>query len=231
MSTYPTTAPQYNPCPEHRLVVFFGAVIGALGVTILFFSSMPFLLLNIEQKPSIRDTISSVQVVRIKKQELPPKKIQEKPQEPPKFKQQPKPPAAKPKLQNLSLPFAINPKLPAAPNSLSLPDLNSAKLDTSNLSDIFSMSDLDSPLVVLVRVPPVYPMDAKRRGIEGWVKVRFIVNERGEVEDITIQDGEPKQFFDASVLQSVSGWRFKVATVDGVPVKTLTETTVRFSLD
>ena len=80
-------------------------------------------------------------------------------------------------------------------------------------------------------MPPVYPPSAKRRGIEGWVKVRFVVNPRGEVQDVSIVDAKPPGVFDDSVTRCVFGWRFQPGTVDGTPVSAWVETTVRFELE
>jgi periplasmic protein TonB len=77
----------------------------------------------------------------------------------------------------------------------------------------------------------VYPVQARSRGIEGWVKVAFIVDEAGRVDDITILDAEPKGLFDRSVERCVRGWRFKPGTVEGMPVKAKVETVVQFELE
>ena len=107
-----------------------------------------------------------------------------------------------------------------------------ASIDHGNfrLPDVFNVSDLDRPLITLSRIPPVYPMQAKRMGVEGWVKVRFVVTDRGTVERVTMVDACPPEVFDRSVTQCVSGWRFKPGTVEGMPVNTWAETTVTFHL-
>ncbi|MGM0404242.1 MAG: energy transducer TonB, partial [Thermodesulfobacteriota bacterium] len=87
------------------------------------------------------------------------------------------------------------------------------------------------PLTAVSRMPPVYPMNAKRRNIEGWVRVRFIVDKEGTVEDIEILEEKPPGVFDRAVIDCVSGWRFNPGTVGGVPVRTVAETTIRFELD
>jgi protein TonB len=74
-------------------------------------------------------------------------------------------------------------------------------------------------------------MSAKSRGTEGWVQVRFIVNEDGSVGNVSVEDSDPKTIFNDAVIRSVSGWKFKTATIGGLPVKTWAETTVRFKLD
>ena len=72
---------------------------------------------------------------------------------------------------------------------------------------------MDGPLTVLARVPPLYPMGARRRGIEGWVKVLLVVDETGHVDDIEVVAAEPPGMFEESVRRCVAGWRFQPGTV------------------
>ena len=40
----------------------------------------------------------------------------------------------------------------------------------------------------LKRVDPQYPVSSARKSQEGWVKVSFVINKDGEVEDPVVQD-------------------------------------------
>ena len=207
-------------------------IAAALALNIALFGLMPYLLTRNSAPPTLQQEAHQINLIRLKHTDSPVKRNTEKPPEPPPERQAPKPQASKPAPTRLSLPFDVNPRLPAAgPDSLSLPVASLSQLSTGNLADIFSTGDLDSPLTVLVRIPPVYPMSAKNRGTEGWVKVRFIVHEDGSVSGISVVEGTPNTVFDDAVIRSVSGWKFKAGTVGGVPVKTWAETVVRFKLD
>jgi protein TonB len=206
-------------------------VIIALAINLALFNLMPYLLHGTADKPSMDQVISKINVIRLKQPESEVKRTTEKPPEPPPQPKAPKPPSAKPSPTKLTLPFSINSRLPAGPNTLSLPVLPAATINTVGLQDIFSLGDLDSPLMVLTRIPPIYPLSAKHRGKEGWVRVRFIVYEDGHVGNVTVEESEPRDIFDASVIRSVSGWRFKAGTISGHAVKAWAETTVRFKLD
>jgi protein TonB len=203
--------------------------VAALLVNLALFGLMPYLLTRGNGDITNEDLAIPVNVIRLKQPDSPVKRTPEKPPEPPPPKQTVKPPAARAVPTKLSLPFDINPRLPSSPSSLSLPVLPPGRIGAP--TDIFNDGDLDAPLTVLVRVPPVYPLGAKNRGTEGWVKVRLIVNEDGTVREVTIIDSEPKKTFDEAVIRAVSGWRFKAGTVGGVPVKSRAETVVRFKLD
>ena len=201
----------------------------ALLINLALFGLMPYLLTRDGGEAKNQDLAIPVNVIRLKQPESPVKRTPEKRPEPPPPKQTVKPPQAKAVPTKLSLPFAINPRLPSSPSTLNLPVMPPGRIGLP--TDIFNDGDLDAPLSVVVRVPPVYPLGAKNRGTEGWVKVRFIVNEDGTVHGVTVVDSQPQKTFDEAVIRAVSGWRFKAGTVGGVPVKSRAETVVRFKLD
>ncbi len=163
----------------------------------------------------------------------------------------PQPVRLKPKL-----PFELNPSLPKLSTSLAMPPLEHFSMDVDappavqplqTLAPIlpvpssepgilpmksqYGMGDLDASLIPLVKIPPVYPLRAMRRGIEGWVKVRFEVDRQGRIHDPEVVEAAPAKLFDASVLKCVKQWKFRPGTVQGVPVNTLVETTIRFQLE
>ncbi len=209
-----------------------GIVAAALMLNLALFGLMPYLLTRNSAPSARQPEVHQINVIRLKQADSPVKRSTEKPPEPPPERQAPKPETAKLAPTKLSLPFDVNPRLPAAgPDSLSVPVASLSQFSAGNLADIFSTGDLDLPLTVLARIPPVYPMSAKNRGTEGWVKVRFIVHEDGSVGSVSVVESEPKTIFDDAVIRSVTGWRFKAGTVGGVPVKTWAETVVRFKLD
>jgi protein TonB len=209
------------------------AAAGALGLNLALFGMMPHLLHPVQNRPVFEQVVSQINFIRLKQPESPVKKKTEQPPEPeaPPDRQPPRPLPSRPLSAALTLPFDINPRLPSGPDTLPLPPLPAAAFDTGSLPDIFSVGDLDAPLTVLTRIPPVYPMQAKHRGIEGWVRVRFVVNEDGGVSRVTVLASDPPDIFDQNVIRCVEGWRFQPATVDGMPVKARAETTVRFKLE
>lgn len=210
---------------------WFWAVAGALGLNVVLFAVMPYLQHPDQATPEFDQLISQVNVVRVKRPESPVKKKSEMPPEPPQPVERPKPQAISPQRARLTLPFAVNPRLPACPGTLVLPDFNLTSVDIAGLGGAFTAGDLDAPLTVLARMPPVYPLGAKHRGIEGWVRVRFVVEESGRIGDVTVLEGKPPGVFDQSVIRCVSGWRFKPGTVEGMPVRAWAETTIRFKLE
>jgi protein TonB len=203
----------------------------AVGLNLMLFLSMPYLMDRGDSKERIDTLIPDIHVIRLKRPQTPVKRKEAKP--PPEKKLYEKPGVTPNQLTQLklTLPFKINPRLPGGPNSLEVPDLTSTPLIHTHLSDLFSEGQLDAPLTPLVRIPPLYPLRARNRGIEGWVKISFVVDQTGHVTHILILKSEPAAIFDQSVIRCVTGWRFKPGTIDGMKVKVKVESTIRFELE
>jgi protein TonB len=202
----------------------------AFAMNLTLFAIMPYLLHRQPAKPVYEQLVSRINVIRIKR---PDSEVQRKTDKPPEKKEAlpPKSASRQPLQAKLTLPFEINPRLPGGPDILDLSPPQTTAFHMPGMQEAFGLGDLDGPLTPLGRIPPVYPMAAKRRGIQGWVKVKFVVNEQGAVERITIVDAKPAGIFDQSVRRCVSKWRFKPGTMEGFLVKTWVETTIRFELD
>jgi protein TonB len=218
-------------------VLIWMAAIGlALGLNLFIFGILPTFIQQVPDAPDDAELIQTIQVVRIKHPETPPrKKTPPKPPEPPKEivsatkivqKQIQRPTIVRP---NLSV--DLNPNLPKLPNSIALGPLSNFSMKADIPQGLFSTSELDYPLQALVRLPASYPLRARRLGIEGWVKVEFIVTREGRVCDIKVVAAEPKGVFESSVTRSVSQYRFKPGTVDGSAVEVRVITTIRFKME
>jgi protein TonB len=207
-------------------ITWLWALAGALGLNLALFALMPHLQHPATAGLTEDQTLANIDVIRIRRPDSEVKRKKQKPPDPPKPKERPT--MERPLQARLTLPFKINPRLPSGPQTLALPTLD---FDTSGLGNAFAAGDLDSPLTVLVRVPPVYPLRAKHRGVQGWVRVRFVVNEEGGVDKVSVVESQPPGVFDRNVIRCVSGWRFKPGTVEGMPVRAWAETTIRFKLE
>ncbi len=136
----------------------------------------------------------------------------------------------------------LRPQLPPLPTDLPTLTLQTVPLDPAAIPSQsplktapppggrFTEGQLDGPLVPLSRVPPVYPLVARHKRIEGWVKVKFLVTRRGTVERVTIVESHPPGVFDRAVLRAVSSWRFKPGTVGGRTVDAWAQSTLEFKL-
>lgn len=209
------------------------AVVAAAVLNLAIFALVPNLL---ETDPAIKTykkIASGINVIRMKEPEPEEPETEPKEEKQEEEEQKPRPKkktaAKKPPRPEMSVPFDINPRLPAGPGSLKVPEM--AEPQAYSPKDKFLPGELDRPLTAVYRIAPNYPMQAKRRNIEGHVKVRFVVDKQGRVGDVTILEQEPEGVFDKAVRDCVSKWRFEPGTVGGTRVKTLAETTIRFKLD
>jgi protein TonB len=86
-------------------------------------------------------------------------------------------------------------------------------------------------LEALAKPEALYPPQAFRDRVEGWVEVEFTVNERGTTGDIVVVAGEPQGVFDAAATEAVAAWRYLPRIVNGQPVAQRTTVTLRFSVE
>lgn len=211
--------------------VWILSAVMALAMNLVLFGAMPYLARSVPQAPGYDTLVSQINVIRLKRPEVPPERKAPEPPEPPEtvVPDQP-PPPPRPLTARLSLPFEVSPRLPAGPGTLELQLFDMSALNMGP-AGVFEAGDLDRQLLVLARMPPVYPLNARRAGIQGRVNVRFIVNEQGRVENVSVREADPPGVFEQSVIRCVSGWRFQPGTVDGRPVKVWAETTLHFELE
>jgi len=81
---------------------------------------------------------------------------------------------------------------------------------------------------------PRFPRSAVQRGMEGWVRLGFTVNENGRTEDVRVIDaGEDSSMhgtMERAAMKVVEDWTFEPATVDGEAVAREGEQTIAFPL-
>ncbi len=73
---------------------------------------------------------------------------------------------------------------------------------------------------VLTKVPPKYPEEAKKAGIQGTILLNAVISKDGAVENLTVTSG-PKEL-QQSALDAVRQWTYKPYLLNGIhrPVKT-----------
>lgn len=80
------------------------------------------------------------------------------------------------------------------------------------------------------RVPPVYPESARRKEIEGVVRMYADIGKGGQIRGLkVIHTASPA--LDAAALQAVRQWHYQPATCKGVPFEVITTIDVRFQLN
>ncbi|MBF0444995.1 MAG: energy transducer TonB [Magnetococcales bacterium] len=77
---------------------------------------------------------------------------------------------------------------------------------------------------------PIYPVFARRRGLEGLVLLSVDVNSEGYPLVVKIKKGSGHKVLDRCALQTVKKWRFIPAKRGDIPVRASVEIPIRFSL-
>lgn len=88
----------------------------------------------------------------------------------------------------------------------------------------------DSEVTPLNEVLPEYPDLARRRGIEGHVKLSFTINAQGRVENIEVLEAQPANVFDRSARRAAARWRFTPRMENGIAVPRQVEKIIEFKL-
>ena len=66
---------------------------------------------------------------------------------------------------------------------------------------------------------PTYPEYARRRGINGFVILQFIVDINGRVVEPSVQQANPQGYFETAAIRAIKQWRFSPGRNDkGTPV-------------
>ena len=132
-------------------------------------------------------------------------------------KPQPRVVSVSPRQQETSSsPVIAAPPTVAAPS----PTVTRAQVYTPPM---FSAAYLDNP-------PPPYPLAARRRGVEGTVRIDVLVSREGHPRDTRLKVGSGAAELDESALTAVRHWRFAPALRDTEPVEAWVTVPIRFQL-
>lgn len=91
--------------------------------------------------------------------------------------------------------------------------------------------DADQEQQPLYRVPPEYPLAYAKRGKQGWVKMRFTVDEFGFVKDATIVGSEGGSKFEKASLKALKQWRYAPKFKNGKAISAESTVQLDFHLD
>lgn len=197
----------------HGLLVLGGTV----ALTLAFFLVLP-LMQTINQAPLDRLELVTVNTGQI--EPPPPAPPEPEPQEEPEPQDEPPDLAEDVQLHSLEqMNLALNP--PAFGSGWGGIDINAhldaVAADTAGTDAIFSLSDLDQQPRPLSQPPPVIT-PLMRKKVPGTVRIAFIVNELGRVENPIVQSSTDP-VFERPALAAVSQWRFEPGRRGGKPVR------------
>jgi len=78
------------------------------------------------------------------------------------------------------------------------------------------------------RVEPMYPAEARKKRVEGTVKLRVLVSTEGAVIQMQVDEGPP--MLAAPAMDAVRQWRYDPVVLDGEAVEVVTSVDVTFKL-
>jgi TonB family protein len=79
-------------------------------------------------------------------------------------------------------------------------------------------------------VYPFYPDEARMRGWEDAVTVRYIIGRDGRVKSVEVLEPPQRPVFQKTVVQAISHWRFRPLMKDGVAQEVIHELIIYFKL-
>lgn len=82
------------------------------------------------------------------------------------------------------------------------------------------------PPVLLQGRPPAYPTEARMRGVSGVVQLQVSISAEGKITDVRVVSGD--MFLRQAAVAAVREWKFRPGQLDGKPVASTTEVSVRF---
>jgi len=82
--------------------------------------------------------------------------------------------------------------------------------------------------LLVTKVPPQYPQDAKDQRIQGAVVMKVTVDKEGNVENIQLVSGHP--LLAPPAIEAVKQWKYKPYLLNGTPVEVETQVQVNFTL-
>jgi TonB family protein len=80
-------------------------------------------------------------------------------------------------------------------------------------------------------VPPKFPVEARERGLSGWVDVLLVIRPDGSVSDVSITGAEPAGLFEQAAVDAVRKWRYKPVERNGHAVDQRARLRMKFALD
>jgi TonB family protein len=82
--------------------------------------------------------------------------------------------------------------------------------------------------LLVTKVQPQYPDDARQARIQGTVVLKALIDANGNVEELTLVSGHP--LLAPAALEAVKQWKYKPYLLNGQPVKVETQIMVNFQL-
>lgn len=183
------------------------ALILGAAVTFALFSFMAFLIDGGAKRAANTVDLPPIEIVMDRQDAKAQNRDRPKPKPPKPPEKPPEPIDLQPETNDVSDAVSIN--VP----SVDLGNVN------AGMGDVGGAMMRDGDATPIVRMEPKWPMKALREGKEGYVVMKFTINELGQPENIVVIEAEPKRLFDKEAKRALRKWKYKPKIVDGKPVK------------
>lgn len=128
------------------------------------------------------------------------------------------------------------PQVPQVPTQAPARSEQTAAMDVSSLNPLVDLNlstaiegvavnapqfgefSVNQQVMPLHRVEPNYPAKALQRGVEGYVTLRFNIDELGKTRDIEVVDANPKRYFEREAMLALRNWKYQPKFMDGKAV-------------
>jgi protein TonB len=91
--------------------------------------------------------------------------------------------------------------------------------------------DQPLPMRAMSQVYPQYPEEARIRGQQDMLLVRYIIGKNGRVREVIVLQKPQREIFEQTAVRALRQWRFKPYVKDGVPQEVIHELTIYFKLN
>lgn len=114
------------------------------------------------------------------------------------------------------------------------PEADTVRVDQllpgADTGDILPYNELTVKPKLVKQVAPSYPESARKKGVEGMVVLKIVVNEAGKVDRVDLAKSSGNAALDSSAIAAVNKFEFSPGEKDGRPVKVQMVIPVSFKL-
>jgi TonB family protein len=90
---------------------------------------------------------------------------------------------------------------------------------------------LPTSMTPMSMVYPFYPEEARVRGWEDAVTVRYVIGKDGRVKTVTVLEAPQREVFQTNVVKAIRHWRFRPLVKNGVKHEVIHELVIHFKLN
>jgi protein TonB len=112
-----------------------------------------------------------------------------------------------------------------------LADSTRSLLGEASENQVMTADSVDEKPQPRRQVPPAFPDQARKRGVQGFVKVSILIDNMGSVSKAKVLEAEPVGVFEEPALAAVRQWEFDPPRYNGKPVSMWAEQILRFRLN